>query len=69
MILHIVNKASTDSSALIQCLAVISNDDYLLLIEDGVYNALLNAEQLTVLSGRCSVLKADADARDRKSVV
>ena len=63
MILHIVNKASTDSSALIQCLAVISNDDYLLLIEDGVYNALLNAEQLTVLSGRCSVLKADADAR------
>ena len=63
MILHTVNKASTDSSALAQCLAVIGTDDYLLLIEDGVYNALLDVAQLTVLSERCNVLKADADAR------
>lgn len=63
MILHTVNKASTNSSALTQCLAVIGSDDCLLLIEDGVYNAILDAEQLTVLSNRCYVLKADADAR------
>ncbi|MFB1037212.1 MAG: sulfurtransferase complex subunit TusB [Sinobacterium sp.] len=63
MILHTVNKASTDSSALAQCLAVIGNDDCLILIEDGVYNALLETEQLSALGDRCSVLKADADGR------
>ena len=63
MILHTVNNASTNSSALAQCLAVIGSDDCLLLIEDGVYNALLNAEQLRGLGDRCSVLQADADGR------
>jgi sulfur relay protein TusB/DsrH len=63
MILHTVNKASTNSSALTQCLAVIGSDDCLLLIEDGVYNAILDAKQLNTLGDRCSVLKADADGR------
>jgi tRNA 2-thiouridine synthesizing protein B len=63
MILHTVNKASTNSSALAQCLSVIGNNDYLLLIEDGVYNALLDVAQLTRLNGRCNVLMIDADAR------
>jgi sulfur relay protein TusB/DsrH len=63
MILHTVNKASTNSSALTQCLAVIGSDDCLLLIEDGVYNSILDAKQLNTLGDRCSVLKADADGR------
>ncbi|MFT6310153.1 MAG: sulfur relay protein TusB/DsrH [Porticoccus sp.] len=63
MILHTVNKASTDSSALAQCLAVIGSTDCLLLIEDGVYNVVLDLELLITLGDRCSVLKADADGR------
>ena len=63
MILHTINKASTNSSALAQCLAVIGSDDYVLLIEDGVYNSLFEAGQLRALGNRCAVLKPDADAR------
>ena len=63
MILHTVNKASTDSSALARCLAVIACGDFLILIEDGVYNALLKTEQLSTLGDRCYILKADTDSR------
>lgn len=63
MILHTVNKASTNSSALLQCLDVIGPDDYLLLIEDGVYNAIVEADTLRELGTRCVVLKPDADNR------
>jgi tRNA 2-thiouridine synthesizing protein B len=40
MILNIVNKNSRSSSALQECLAQISRNDCILLIEDGIYSAV-----------------------------
>ena len=38
--LHIINKSSLDANALASCLSVITPEDSLLLIEDGVYSVL-----------------------------
>lgn len=44
MILHIVNKSPFENPTLSRCLRVLSTNDSLLLIEDGVF-ALQNIEQ------------------------
>lgn len=49
MILHIVNKSPYSNPALASCLRLISRDDALLLIEDGVYVGLGEAAELEAL--------------------
>ncbi|QEY14865.1 sulfurtransferase complex subunit TusB [Cellvibrio sp. KY-GH-1] len=67
--LHIINKSSFTHNTLGSCLAVCSNQDSLLLIEDGVFGALqsapdakalqsLNAKNIAVYA-----LSADVNAR------
>ena len=73
MLLHTVNKSAFDNSALGDCLAVVSADDAVLLIENGVYGALDNSpselahikniKQLSVSGTRFFVLQADCEAR------
>ena len=77
MLLHTVNKSAFDSSALGDCLAVVSQNDAVLLIENGVYGALNNSsstfaliENIKRLSSngtRFYVLQADCDARGLNS--
>lgn len=67
--LHIVNKSPFDSRALADCLARLTEDAVLLLIEDGVYAALpAQAERLPKLTelarqGRLFALTEDITAR------
>ena len=49
-ILHIVNKSRLEHNALNSCLRILGAGDALLLIENGVYNALNTAENRQVLS-------------------
>ena len=73
MLLHTVNKSAFDNSALGDCLAVVSTDDAVLLIENGVYGALNNSpgelahseniKQLSASGTRFYVLQADCEAR------
>lgn len=73
MLLHTVNKSAFDSSALGDCLAVVSAYDAVLLIENGVYGALDNSpselahikqiKQLSASGTRFYVLQADCEAR------
>jgi len=73
MLLHTVNKSAFDNSALGDCLAVVSADDAVLLIENGVYGALShsqselahieNIKQLNANGTRFYVLQADCEAR------
>ena len=73
MLLHTVNKSAFDNSALGDCLAVVSADDAVLLIENGVYGALNNSpsklshieniKQLSASGTRFYVLQADCEAR------
>ena len=60
MTLHLVNKSAVTSSALARCLAIMTPDDFLLLIEDGVHNALSHGSELP---DRCGVLLPDAVSR------
>ena len=73
MLLHTVNKSAFDNSALGDCLTVVSANDAVLLIENGVYGALNNSpgglahieniKQLSVSGTRFFVLQADCEAR------
>lgn len=73
MLLHTVNKSAFDNSALGDCLAVVSPDDAVLLIENGVYGALNNSpsefthieniKQLSASGTRFYALQADCEAR------
>lgn len=67
-ILHTVNKSAASHPALEQCLATMQADSALLLIENGVLNAInegLKADQLALLAAqkRLYVLEVDAIAR------
>ncbi|MBU2712234.1 sulfurtransferase complex subunit TusB [Zooshikella harenae] len=67
-ILHTVNKSAASYPALEQCLATMQADSALLLIENGVLNAVkggLKADQLTLLAEqkRLYILEVDAVAR------
>lgn len=67
-LLHIVNKSSAERSALASCLRLAIAGSSVLLIEDGVYAALLNStysQQLRARSGELNlyVLRPDLEAR------
>jgi tRNA 2-thiouridine synthesizing protein B len=73
MLLHTVNKSAFDNNALGDCLAVVSANDAVLLIENGVYGALDNSQnelahrenikQLSTSGTRFYALQADCEAR------
>ena len=73
MLLHTVNKSVFDNSALGDCLQVVSANDAVLLIENGVYAALNSSpiesahrqsiKQLSANGTRFYVLQADCAAR------
>ncbi len=67
-ILHLINKSPTDRYAFDTCFRMASPGDSILLIEDGVYAALANAEFANNISSRLDdfsffVLGPDVDAR------
>ncbi|BBB26224.1 sulfurtransferase complex subunit TusB [Amphritea japonica] len=71
MTLHTINKTPTESGALKDCLASLSDGDALLLIENGVYAAMPGyAELFTRLpaSIQCYLLEEDASARGLKAL-
>jgi len=67
-ILHLVNKSPTDRYAFDTCFRMASAGDSILLIEDGVYAALANAEFANKITNRLDnfsfyVLGPDVAAR------
>jgi len=67
-ILHLVNKSPTDRNAFDTCFRMASPGDSILLIEDGVYAALANAEFAAKITSRLDdfsfyVLGPDVAAR------
>ncbi|MFT5117080.1 MAG: tRNA 2-thiouridine synthesizing protein B [Kiritimatiellia bacterium] len=68
-VLHSVNKSPFSSTLLKQCLDRLSESDGLILLEDGVYGALLthpHAQQLQSLNA-CYAIKRDLVARGLES--
>ncbi len=73
MLLHTVNKSAFDNNALGDCLQVVTANDAVLLIENGVYAALNSPQhdldpiksikQLSANGTRFYVLGADCEAR------
>ncbi len=68
MVLNIINKSPFSHSAFSECLAVLGDNDRVLLIEDGVYAAQADTEYaktITALAGNNQfyILQADAQAR------
>jgi len=66
--LHLVNKSPTDRNAFDTCFRMASPGDSILLIEDGVYAALANAEFASKITSRLDdfsfyVLGPDVAAR------
>ena len=67
-ILHLVNKSPTDRNAFDTCFRMASPGDSILLIEDGVYAALANADFASKITSRLDnfsfyVLGPDVAAR------
>ena len=66
--LHSINKSPSHSSALATCLASISAQSAIILIEDGVYAALANySEGVSLIGKKIDIkyyaLRADLEAR------
>jgi len=66
--LHTVNKSLTVNPALRSCLAVAEDNSVLLLLEDGVYNAVAGSDAATLVRQHCfrlsvKVLQPDVHAR------
>lgn len=64
--LHTINKSPYSHQCLADCLRVCSEDDVVLLIEDGVYAALAHSESIKSLLAKVSAvyaLQADIAAR------
>ncbi len=63
-ILHTVNQSPFTHSALQQCLCYAQESDSILLLENGVYGALLKHSLADKLSGKkCYAIEADLKAR------
>lgn len=58
MLLHTINKSPFSHSALSDCLRLCSDDATIVLIEDGVYAALADAQWIEKISARCSNIYA-----------
>lgn len=56
--LHTINKSPYSNQALADCLRVCSVDDVVLLIEDGVYAALVNSEWIKSLLAKVPAVYA-----------
>lgn len=65
--LHLINKSPGRSDALTACLRVMTENDAIVLIEDGVYAALAGTEAAERLGGLASALAADVEARGLQS--
>ncbi|MBA4502270.1 sulfurtransferase complex subunit TusB [Marinobacterium marinum] len=64
MTLHILNTSPSDRTTFLSCRQALSDEDTLLLIEDGTYWALpLHRRELSHLSARVVVLAPDCQAR------
>lgn len=65
MILHTVNKSGFSNLLLEECLRTVQASDAILLIEDGVYNALQTSAVVAQAESACTwyVLADDAKAR------
>lgn len=63
MILHTVNKSPSTQSTLKECLFAASNNDNILLIEDGVYGSTIAFRALLKEGLHYFVLQEDLDAR------
>ncbi|QEW06591.1 sulfurtransferase complex subunit TusB [Nitrincola iocasae] len=61
--LHTLNTSPSDSSTLAQCLATLSDDDVLLLIEDGVYLTLPAHRDKLPDTVKLHALAVDLEAR------
>ncbi len=68
MITHTVNKSSTHSPAFDQCLQIVQPNDNLILIEDGVYNAITHRADLLALTN-CYLLADDVKARGLQNII
>ena len=64
-ILHTVNKSPFSHSSLKQCLSRIQSGDSILLLEDGVYGALISHPYAVLMnpSSQYYALQGDLDAR------
>jgi tRNA 2-thiouridine synthesizing protein B len=63
-ILHLVNKSPYENSNLNTASSIMSSDDVLLLIEDGVYGAVKSGKASAMITGqKVSVLGPDLAAR------
>jgi tRNA 2-thiouridine synthesizing protein B len=66
VILHTVSKSPFQHSALNDCLRIAREEDYLLLVEDGVYACVGNSQYAQQLeSGKLSVYALEADVSAR----
>ncbi|MCK4951807.1 MAG: sulfurtransferase complex subunit TusB [Gammaproteobacteria bacterium] len=66
--LHIVNKSPFQNNALESCLRFLSNDDTVILIEDGVYAAMPGTEKSGLIesvmkNNKVYAISADLSAR------
>ncbi|MBL4866170.1 MAG: sulfurtransferase complex subunit TusB [Pseudomonadales bacterium] len=66
MILHTVNQSPQQSTTLISCLRVAADGSAILLIEDGVYGALDNAQTKKIWQDHTSCDTDDTDYTDYK---
>ena len=65
--LHTVNKSPFETNALKSCLNHVSDGDSILLIEDGVYGALLKSEIAEVVSKKLEKISIIVLAPDLKA--
>ena len=65
--LHLVNKSAFISSALAECLQYANNSDSIVLLEDGVYSALLKQSLLNQVDITVFAIDIDLETRGIKS--
>ncbi len=72
--LHTINKSPFESNTLQDCIRFISNNDVVLLFEDGVYAAINNSKKSDAVSSilktnKVYALQADLKARGINSLI
>jgi tRNA 2-thiouridine synthesizing protein B len=71
MILHIINKSPLQHSALNDALPFINDDDLIILIDDGVYAAIINTpgiNKIKALNCQCLALHDDVEMRGIQNI-
>jgi len=72
--LHTINKSPFESNTLQDCIRFISDDDVVLLFEDGVYAAINNSKKSDIINAilkknKVYALQADIKARGIDSLI